>query len=162
MRTLLPKIFLVLFIFAFGSTAFAQPPKKALERIRLIKKLKLIEILDLDEETSIKVIKIYDEWEDKIEKQQELVDEAAHDLEKSLKKDESVDIIKKKTEKYQELQKKLHDTIYEKFTAMKKVLDARQYAKFLVFEHYFKMELLKLMRKHREGGPPPGRGERHR
>ena len=149
MRRLLPKLLFLLILFLSGSIVLAQPSKKAIERIRLIKKLKLIEVLELDEETSEKVIKVYEQWEDKIEKQQQIIHEAAQDLEISLKRGDALNVIKKKSDRFMGLQKQLQDLIYDKFTAMRKILDDRQFAKFLVFEHYFKIELLKIMKKHR-------------
>lgn len=143
------------------SFSSAQPANKAKERIAMMKKMKLLEILNLDEQNSEKFLIKYSAQEKKVEEQRMAVDAVADELSSAIKKDASKDEIANLTEKLIVSQSKLNDVYLEKLRTFKTVLEPKEYAKFLVFESKFMKELQKIllnMAKGKGKGPGGGRG----
>ena len=138
-------------------TISAQQPRKALERIGQMKKSKLLEILDLSEESSNKFLSKYTAWEKKVLEQKKAIDEASADLESSLRKGDGKDVLIQKSQKLIEAQVKLQNLNTEKLKAMKEVLNDVEYAKFLVFEDRFPKELQRMILKKQKGLMRPGK-----
>lgn len=140
--------------------SYSQPANKAKERIAMMKKMKLLEILNLDEQAAEKFLIKYTAYEKKVDEQRLAVDAAADELAEAVKKDASKDDIANLTDKLINNQVKLNDVFLEKLRAFKTVLEPKEYAKFLVFESKFMKELQKIllnMMKNRGRGPG-GRG----
>ncbi|MFA6571689.1 MAG: hypothetical protein WCT77_10715 [Bacteroidota bacterium] len=126
---------------------YAQPAEKAKERIGMMKKMKLLEILNLDEQQSEKFIAQYSSWERKIEEQRANIDKASGDLRKSVKDNASNDELEKKSGALIDAQSKLQNIYFDKLKAMKSLLNTKEYAKYLVFEDRFLKELQKILIK---------------
>jgi len=137
----------------------AQPKGKPKERIKQIKKMKLLEILKLSEEESDKFLVKYTAWENKLEDQKEIVDKTSEELFEALKDDASIEDIKKLSQKLLGEQEKFGNMQIEKMKAMKDILDDKNYAKYLVFEDRFFKELSEMMMKRGMGQCPGGPGE---
>ena len=143
----------------------AQPKGKPMERIKQIKKMKLLEILKLSEEESNKFLVKYTSWENKIEEQKDLVDKSSDDLFNALKNEAPLEDIKTLSQKLLAEQEKFFIMHIEKMKAMKEILDEKNYAKYLVFEDRFFKELTEMMMRRGVGKGPgegqgPGRGRR--
>jgi hypothetical protein len=138
----------------------AQPPYKAKERIKQMKKMKLLDILQLSEEEADKFIVKYSAWENKVEAQREEIDKISDELFELLKKESSTDEIQKQSAKLLSAQEKFFSVQMEKLKSMKDILSPLNYAKLLVFEDRFIKELGKRMmeRKGDGTGGPGGRG----
>jgi hypothetical protein len=148
------SIVLLLLVISYGF-AQSQPANKAKERISMMKKMKLMEILNLNEDEAEKFLAKYTVYEKKVDEQRMAVDKAADELSKALKKDASKDDIAKMTDNLMDNQVKLNEVYIDKLKAFKSVLDTKEYAKFLVFESKFMKELqgiLLRMAKHRDDG----------
>lgn len=143
MKTLVYSILIIL----ISSQLFAQP-KKAKERISMIKKIKLLEVLDLDEKQSDLVISKYSAWEKKIESQLESFDKAEEDLVSAIKKGDKKVIIAE-TDKFIKQKDLLVSVALERDDDMKTILNETQYAKYLIFEKKFRKELGEQIMKHR-------------
>ena len=139
LKTLL-IIFLAFFLL-FNSNAFAQPNPKAMEQLKQFKKIKLLEILDLDEATAEKFLVKYNANEKKVEEKKKQLDDAVQDLESSLKNVASKDEISKKTEKVLQLTQEFQKIIDESLQSMKSILNEVQYAKYIIFEQRFRGEV---------------------
>ncbi|MGA2298984.1 MAG: hypothetical protein ABSG15_15675 [FCB group bacterium] len=148
-------------LFAVTSISFAQPANKAKERISMMKKMKLLEILNLDEAQADKFITQYTSWEKKMEEQRNAVDKASQDLGKSIKGDASNDEISKKSDVLIETQTKLQGIYFDKLKAMKSILNTKEYGKYLVFEDRFMKELQRILFKRGMEMKKDGEGRGH-
>ncbi len=135
----------------------AQPNPRAMEQLKQFKKIKLLEILDLDEATAEKFLVKHNANEKKIEEKKKQMDEAVQDLENSLKNAAPKDEITKKTEKVLQITQEFQKLIDESLQSMKPILNEVQYAKYIIFEHKFRGEVQKAiierMKKRGRGNP---------
>ncbi|MFH1049749.1 MAG: hypothetical protein V1779_02325 [bacterium] len=152
---------ILLFMLIPSTDMDAQPPGKPKERIKQIKKMKLLEVLRLSEEEADKFLVKYTSWENKIEDQKDLVDKISDDLLNALKDDASIEDIKKLSQRLLSEQEKFGMMQIDKMKAMKEILDDKNYAKYLVFEDRFFKELSEMMMRRGQGQGPGGPGEGH-
>lgn len=141
-----PKTIIIIFIALYlliDSNAFSQPNPKAIEQLKQFKKIKLLEILDLDEATAEKFLVKYNANEKKVEEKKKLLDDAVQDLENSLKNVASKDEISKKTERVLQVTQEFQKAIDESLQSMKSILNEVQYAKYIIFEQRFRGEVQK-------------------
>ncbi|MCX6147931.1 MAG: hypothetical protein NTW25_11895 [Candidatus Kapabacteria bacterium] len=133
------------FILIFTSISmFAEPTNRLKERIKTLKKVKLIEILDLSEDKSEKFMIKYNTYQSKIDSKNMEVDNAIQELETvASNKNSKIEIIKLKTNLLQRVQNELVFIIQEKDKEIKSILNEVEFAKYLVFERKFANELRK-------------------
>jgi hypothetical protein len=148
MQKLLIKTGVLMMLFAFLSTnIFSQPAFKAKERIQQLKKIKLLEILNLSEQQSDAFLIKYSSIEKKVEEKKSNLDIAVEDLESAVKRNAAKDEIKAKTQKVENSQKEFMTTMEDSRNSIKGILSEENYAKYLVFEHKFKEEVQKIIMK---------------
>ena len=121
------------------------------EKMSQMKKMKMLEILDLDEASANKFLAKYTVWEKKIEDQRQKIQDAFLDLKQSLNSVDKVSIIEKKTETVVSLQDGMLEMLKNMRNDMKNVLDDVQYAKYILFEHNFKRKMGQMIMKHMKG-----------
>jgi hypothetical protein len=137
-------IYPLLLIFCSQNTIFAQS-QKVKQRLDIIKKMKLMDALELDDKTEEKVLQTYSDWENKIEDQQDKLTGVAKDLNNALNKSQADKTIQKLTDDYIKAQQLLLTMSIDKNKEIRKILGARNFAKFIVFEHFFNIELRKMI-----------------
>lgn len=153
MKRLFSIMLAVIMLTAYSPEIFSQgpppPPRKAQERLDLIKKMKILELLDLDEANGEKFLLKYNAAESKIKD----IDMQIHDLSDDLKK--AID--KEDKAKYTELsnkliakQKEFFDAQIDKLNSVKSVLNEEQYAKYVLFENNFPKMIRKFLMDKRE------------
>lgn len=170
LKTLIKALTLFLLIAVFSAyTASAQPSPKAKDRIIQAKKMKLLEVLDLDEATSEKVLAKMTIWEKKLSGKRDAIENAARELHFSLQGKVSKDEIIKKTQAFTNAQDDFMSTVKEKMSDMKSVLSDVEYAKYVLFEDRFAKEIqrmiMKRMKNHGPGPDPmdaPNRDYKHK
>ena len=145
----------------FIAFTFSQPPgvsDRDHENARMMKKWKLIEYLDLNEEQSEKFFVMVNAFQKEmktIHKKKKKLREDIHEMleEDKLndnKVDRTIDNFFNNESEIQELRRKHHKKIDE-------VLTAEQTIKYLIFDHKFKKRIKDQLlegRKHRGDGPP--------
>lgn len=146
MQKLLIRSILLLFI-VLSYTLNSQPAFKAKERIQQLKKVKLLEILKLDEKQSDAFLTKYSSIEKKIEEKKSNLDMAIGDLESTVRRSAGSDEIKSKSQKVEQLQNELLKVMEESRNSIKGLLSEENYAKYLIFEHKFKDEVQKAIMK---------------
>lgn len=153
-------ISLLAIVFLFSIDAKSQPNPRAYEQLKQFKKIKMLEILDLDEGTAEKFLVKYTANEKKVEEKKKQLDDAVGDLENSIKNVASKDEISKKTDKVLQLTQEFQKLIDESLQAMKSILNEVQYAKYIIFEHRFRGEvqraIIEKMKKRGKGNPDNG------
>jgi hypothetical protein len=158
MQTLIRRTIFFLFLSCFLMLSFATAqPERARERIQQMKKMKLLDVLKLNEQEADKFIVKYSAWENKIEDQKGIVDKVSDDLFELLRNDGKGEEVSRLSNSLLAERKKFMNMELDKLKAMKEVLNDVQYAKFLVFEDRFLKELGRMMmqRGGSRGGPPP-------
>ncbi len=139
-------IILTIALSVIYSYAFTQPPNpRAKERVMQLKKIKLLEILELDEKTSEKFLAKYTSWEKKIVEKRDQIDLSIEDLEKTIRRDAPKDELIAKSSKAVSAQKEMESLLFQAQEDLKAMLNETQFAKLIVFEHRFRGELQKVI-----------------
>lgn len=128
-----------------GVDAAAQMPPKAKERIEMLKRTRLTDVLYLNEQDAEKFFAKYDQSQKKVEDAREQLRSAVADLENSVQK--KSDDMTKKCEIVFEKQTALNTAMIEKIRSMKSILTDEQYGKLVIFEHNFPLQLQKMLMK---------------
>lgn len=163
MRNFLLKtaILSLIAIFVASVSLNAQPPAKAKERIEQLKKIKLLEVLNLSEEQADKFLVKYTSYEKNIGELREKLMKSADDLHEAIAK-KSASEIKAKTDEHLKLFESMQNAMTEKNKGIRSVLDETQFAKYLIFEQKFMHELQKAIMNRGEDKDRPFEGKRGR
>lgn len=139
---------LIIFYISF-SYLIAQPfeNERPLEKFRIMKKVKLLEELNLNESESEKFLIKYNSAENLIIEKQENFKKALDDLELAMKNKKSEKEILELTNKVVDAHNELLKARAKKIEEVKKVLNNEQFAKFLVFEKNFMEQIRDLMKE---------------
>jgi len=153
MRTLQRYNF-ILFLLLAGMISFPQlgiaqgfgleDRPKAKERIEQLKKIRLIDILELDESGAEKFFARYNQYQKKVEESLSNLRQAVSDLENSVRTKTNKDY-SRKSDVVIDKQAELANAVSEKLRALKSILTEEQYAKFIVFESNFAAQLQKMI-----------------
>jgi|GEM_PF-2355211 len=141
----------ILIIITLSVGLNAQSGNQFRERVKTLKKVKMLEHLDLSTEKADQLILEFNSIEDRMEDANRLLKEAVKSLEAKIKESENdaekaklsadqlrelSNDVKQKTEALLNLQK-------QKMEEFEKILDDFEFAKFIIFEHKFREELEK-------------------
>jgi len=119
---------------------------RAKEKIEQLKKMRLIDILDMDEPTAEKFFTRYNQLQRKIEDAKIELQDAVSDLERSVRaKAGKTGDYYRKADIILEKQNALNAAVADKIRAMRSLLTEEQYAKFIVFENNFAAQLQKML-----------------
>lgn len=157
MKNLFCKISILVFVFAaFSVVLTAQPPMHANKRMETLKKMKLLEILDLDEKKANQLLVKYDSWNDKFNKLHTEMDDIQKKLTNALEENKSDDAIEKINEEFLNKLESLHKLMNDRMGDFQKFFTNKEFAKFIIFEKEFPARLQREMMKRfkdRRGGP---------
>ncbi len=141
------KIFLfnIVLLFVTISFSYAQDNQsaasnKAIERIQQIRKVKLIEVLDLDDNTADKFFLKDHQNSKKIDNIRQEIDNLSAELEKSLREGQQADIRKKSDQMFTKMTEFMNLNI-DRLKTAKQLLPEEKFAKFMVFETKFRREI---------------------
>ena len=154
MRNLIHKTLIISFaicLFLINNSLFSQPPRMAQERIMQMKKMKLLEILELNEKQSDKFLIKYTSWEKKLKAQNDKIDKLSDDLFKLLKDKGSESEIVKLSNEIMKQRATFAKLQTEKLKDFQSLLSKKNFANFLVFENRFLKELGRMMMRFRGG-----------
>lgn len=115
-------------------------PPKAMEKIQTMKKVKLLEVLELPEADADKVLVKYSSYENKIIEATRRTDDITEKLNEAVKGDDYKNI-EKLNDDFMKARKDLDNALDERMNGMKQILTKEQFAKYLVFERKFQEEL---------------------
>ena len=152
----LKKVLLFAFMIAFTTinlSAQGMPPQ-AMERLQSLKKVKLLEVLDLNEAEADKFIIKYNELEKSINENLKALDRATDEIRKAVQ-DEDYKNIDKLNADYIKANNELTKSIQFKIESMSKILSKENFAKYILFERRFQEEVQKqIMEKRQEQDRP--------
>ncbi len=137
-------LFTIIILFTYNQN-FAQGPSnvppKAIERINSLKKVKLIEVLELSQDDADKFLVKYNTYESDIQNKMKLLEDKSIELKQALNThSKDLDNI---SSSYLSMKMDLDNTVNQKLSDMKNYLSSEQYAKYLLFERNFQEELRK-------------------
>jgi hypothetical protein len=141
------KYIVILFAFLYSfnySTAYLQN-NQIKDKINQLKKIKLIDILRLDENNVDKFFARYGEQERKVEEQRLLLKNSINQLELAIHNNAAEKEIQQLIQNIHHKDIALVNATIEKQKALKSLLDDQQYAKLIVFEHQFMTKLQKAL-----------------
>ncbi len=150
-------IFLLLSFFAFVQSSLAQRREgrmggrqgehQPFERLESFKKIRMMEALHLDENTSIKFFARYDKHEDRmreIEAERNGMVEQLDSLSRNDAGDEAYNIV---FDQFTAIDKKIARERIDFLASLKEVLTDKQIAQFIVFERNFMRDLRRIVRE---------------
>lgn len=148
------KYLIVLMLLIIVSNLNAQEwrPKigsKAIEKIEQMETAKLIQVLDLDEETSVRFFAKRKEHREKLQslmlKRKDILD----DVEDLIRKDESTDenVFKQKLNELIDLERKITNERLDFYTSLQKILRPKQIIKLISFDEKFRREIRETLLK---------------
>lgn len=157
-------IILIAFIFSGLIVAKAQPEQmrpnaKAMEKISMMKKMKLLEVLDLKEDEADKFITKYNTLEKAVQEKHQQLEEVIRNIGKSIKDDDFKNI-DKLTDEYLKKKKEMDEAIDNEIMAVKQLLPKEKFAKYLLFERRFQEELRKAIMKRMDERQNPDKRKR--
>ncbi len=121
--------------------AISQPARRHWERIEQIKKVKLLDILELDEEASAKFLSKYNDIDRKIKEKSEELDQIVEKLNNRIIENAPSQELARVSEQVINTQRELQNLHLTKITEMRSLLDEKRYAKYIVFENTFHKDL---------------------
>ncbi|MBL8003654.1 MAG: hypothetical protein JNL36_01030 [Candidatus Kapabacteria bacterium] len=139
------SLFNIILLFVTVSFSYAQDNQsaasnKAIERIQQIRKVKLIEVLDLDDNTADKFFLKDHQNSKKIDIIRQEIDNLSAELERSLRDGQQTDIRKKSDQMFTKMTEFMNLNV-ERLKTAKQLLPEEKFAKFMVFETKFRREI---------------------
>lgn len=132
------KGMMVLACLLTATVLFAQSERgKAHQRLAQFKKLKLIEVLDLDEQTAEKFFIRYNEGQKKIDQARLELQQLVRELQDAVSAKVSDAELSAKSDQVVKRMQQFAQAITERLTAVRPLLSPQQYAKLVVFEVRF-------------------------
>lgn len=146
LRIVITALLVLTTLTAGTEIALSQDAVRVKERVRQFKKFKLIETLDMDEETAEKFFVRYNSTQKNIDKAREDLNETIKDLRRAALR-ESPDLSKINALSDEALRKydAIQVAIKAMFASVREVLDPVRFAKFVIFEARFTEQVVKRM-----------------
>jgi len=139
----------------------AQPPEKARERIEALKKMRMLEVIELSGETADRFILRYNDYDRELKSKIANYEAAVDELEKVLAAKSSEKTIKEKSDNLVNAHKDVHNTIANRANHFKEILNTEQLARYLIFEKRFEDKLREMLLENPKKARP-GMGPRRR
>jgi hypothetical protein len=129
--------------------------KEIREKIEQLEKIKLIETLKMDEQTTLKFFARRVKFMDKIKELNDSQDDLIEKLDDAAEsKDKDDAYYKSMVDKYFDLEQKMFEEKKSFMNSLIDILSEEQIAKLIVFQKKFRDEIRDILFK--KGGPPPG------
>lgn len=133
-------------------------PEQRMERLQQLKKLRLMEVLKLNEEESIRFFTRYNKFEEELRDLERERNGIIDDLETQLKEGEKVESLEKGFDDLLAMGQKMADARVRFYKEIRGMLTPEQVAKLIVFERNFNRDLRDIIqdvqRERRRGFPP--------
>ena len=146
-KFLITPVLLVVVLAGLSPPAFSQrrmegrnPPER-MERLQQFKKLRLMEVLNLNEEESVRFFARYNKFEEQLRDLDQERNVIVDDLEKLVKQGDQGEAFQKDFDELLALGQKVADARIAFYNEVRGLLSPQQVAKFLVFERNFNRDL---------------------
>ena len=144
-------LMLVFAVCSFGQHQQGFRMKKNKSRVDELEKVKLIEILDMDEETTLKFFSRRNEFRNMTESLMEKRDKLLNDFQELIEEDEieKNSVYSDHVNKILEIEKTLVNNRIQFISSLDDILTEKQIGKLVVFEFKFRKDLRDLLFRHR-------------
>ncbi len=139
---------MILFIIFIVMTCTAQPPegfgegkKRPSERLERYKKLQMIEVLKLDEETGLKLISRYNNHRKSIQQLEKERGELMDKIESQVQSSVADGEYQKSFNELIDIERKITETRKKYMESLKEIFSTKQIAEYLIFERNFMKDL---------------------
>lgn len=143
--------FTLLLISVVVSSGFAQPdlPMRgpAAERIEQYKKIRMMEVLKLDEETSVRFIARYNRRQEELQKLNKQRNDLIDELQRLRKRDAADEEFRKVLRQLRGLSDPAVEIREKYFDEIAEILTPKQMAEYMIFERSFLQNLREIMRE---------------
>lgn len=154
-------IFLILSLMLLTGTNYSQKRgdhhKEVREKIEQLEKIKLIETLKMDEQTTLKFFarrtEFMDNLKELINKENNLLDKLDESIKSSKNKDDAY--YQGMIDQYFDLEQKISESKKSFITSLSDILSKEQIAKLLVFQKKFREEVRDILFKRGDSPGPP-------
>lgn len=141
-------------IFLFQSAAFSQMDGKRFKRVRekisQLEKIKLIDVLNMDENTTLKFFARRNEYQNKVDSLMDETNDLIDNLDDSIKRGgQKDDYYKDQIGKYYRMQDAIIKLRRDFTNSLSDLLSEEQIAKYIVFEKKFREDIRNLILKQR-------------
>lgn len=147
-----------------GPAEREQRHREAQDKIHTLRLMKLVEALDLDEKTGIKVARVLKNADEARRKLHQRAQDKMHALKAEAEASQPRDKeITRLVDELLSIRREMHALEENEFQELRKVFTPVQQGKFVLVMHHFREKVEKMLhrekRRHRGGGPPgPGPG----
>jgi hypothetical protein len=124
------------------------------DKIEELKKMKMIEELNLDEETSVRFFARRNKHKEKMKQLMNMRDSILSEIDKKLNSDANQEAFDVLINSINKTEQKINQERRDFFQSLDDILDEKQIAKLILFEHEFHQKLRDLIFKRRGMGPP--------
>ncbi len=141
-------IFLLLFVQADVFTQQRhQRMQEGRDRIETLRQVKMIEALNLDEETAARLSVFYKRHQDKIRDLHQEIENLIDELESAIDEDKPDNVLRQIRSGINEKRNTIHENRVNLYLEIEDILTPRQVAKLIVFERNFNRDLRQIMRE---------------
>lgn len=154
MKKTFSLLFILIVIPVLVSAQGMRDHKGPREKIEQLEKIKLIEALDMDEQTTLKFFARRNESRDKIDRLNDSLETITDNLESKISKGDQSGY-KVLVNKYLDIQKQIASEHSQFINSLYDILTNQQVAKLIVFEKRFREEIRKFFFKGNRRPPPP-------
>ncbi|MFP4368906.1 MAG: hypothetical protein ACLFR2_04940 [Candidatus Kapaibacterium sp.] len=149
-------------LFLLPEVSNAVPPRdRIMENLMQIKKVKMLDFMDMEREKADKFLLLFNDYEDRTMELEDKLEDLIRESRISNMTDKNDKALKKNASKIVEYRKKLDDLLKERHEAFLELLGEEGFAKYTVFEKVFDRELKRMLweksRDRRDGKPLRGR-----
>jgi len=143
--------YIALFAFVFLTSVFGQMrddgPPPGRERIEQLEKIKLIEVLKMDEETTLRFFARRTEMKSKMDELNVKADTILEEMQKILEDEDHIDqdVLQSKINEWKKLHTQMERIQSEFIDSLYDILTLEQIAKMIVFEKRFRDELRRVL-----------------
>ncbi|HOJ17595.1 MAG: hypothetical protein GX452_06825 [Ignavibacteriales bacterium] len=143
-------IIIILLFFIWVGSINPQGRRNAYRKIDQLEMVKLMDLLELDSETSAKFLAKRQAYVEKRRESLIRLDSLEKFIEAKVKeKEEGSNEVKKAVTEYLELEKKIVNLKYEHINSVKGFLTNEQMARYVTYEKRFRRELMEIIRENR-------------
>jgi len=141
MNSLLIKSLIFVFLLLLSTNPLTSKDGKMAERVKTLKKIKMLEYMKLDEKTADKLMTVMNDYDAKMDAifkdLGSISDRLENAVEVAKNKNESILLSNAMIEKYEEM----GNTMRKKTQSVRKILSDEDFARFVLFESKFNREL---------------------
>lgn len=140
---------LIVFLLFVQADSFTQQRHQRMQegrdRLETLRQVKMIEALNLDEETAVRLSIFYKRHQDKIRDLHQEIDSLIDELEAAIDENKPENVLRQIQSDINEKRNAIHEHRLNLYREIEGILTPRQVAKLIVFERNFNRDMLEIM-----------------